>query len=53
MNELTISPWLNAILGYMLGVESWFVRFGANLPFEGSRLVVGIKAADIKDPCER
>ena len=53
MDELMISPWLNAIFGYMLGVEYWFIRFGADLPFGGSRLVIGIKAADVKDSCER
>ena len=53
MDELKISPWLNAIFGYMLGVESWFIGFGANLPFGGSLLVIGMKAAGVKDLCER
>lgn len=49
LNELRISPWLNAIFGYMLGIESWLIRLGINLPIGGSLLVVAMKTVDAKD----
>ena len=41
--ELKISPWLNALFSRMLGSERALIKWGFNLPFGGSRLVVARK----------
>jgi len=48
MDEFRISPWLNRLFGSLLDVECWLIRLGINLPFGGSRLIIGLKPAEAK-----
>ncbi len=41
--EFRIRPWLDSILGHILGLERLLIRVGVNFPMGGSRLIVARK----------
>ena len=42
-SELQISPWLNNIFSFFLGIELFLIKRGINFPIGGSRLIIAKK----------